>query len=258
MTELTKKPSINLTTQQLHILKIIYKFRFVTSNLIAKYRDVRINTTNEALAVLLQKGLIARRYDKSYKLLGKGARYFLTPNASKLLKPEPNINERVLHARYKDKTVGESFVEQAIEIMTNCLDIRSSYPDTFTIFSKAETTGHDFLPESLPDLYLRRNTKSEEVEDETNRPSDYFIDIISDNLFFIIKKRINQYFDHYESGEWGSDNYPTVLLICQNKNAVQKANKYIQTTLDDKYLYDYELPIKAIQKNELISNIEVG
>jgi len=52
-TNLTKltKPSITLTTQQLHILKIIYKFRFVTANRVAEYRAVSTRTTNEALSI---------------------------------------------------------------------------------------------------------------------------------------------------------------------------------------------------------------
>jgi len=289
LTKLTKQtPNLALTTQQLHILKIIYKFRFVTANRVAEYRDVSTRTTNEALSILLNRDLITRKYDKSYKLLGKGARYFLTPKASKLLKPEPNINEQVLHTRYKDRYVSEAFVEHSIEIMAACLDIRSSYPDAFTIFSKAESAGHNFMPKPLPDLYLRRNKTSEEAKQNTevnnkkdtkqnteankdtkklanketkqeaNQPKYYFIDLIPDNLFFITKKRINQYFDHFESGDWGGGQYPTILLICQSKTVIKKANEHIKNSLDDRYLYDYEVPIKAILKTELIGHIKTS
>ena len=60
-----KKPDQHLTIQQLHLLKILYKFRFVTADLVAKYKGVSIRATNEALSILLQRKIIARHYNKT-------------------------------------------------------------------------------------------------------------------------------------------------------------------------------------------------
>lgn len=57
MTTSTKQ----LTTQQLTILKIIYKFRFVTSDLIAHYRTTSRIAAYKSLTVLHKSGYIERR-----------------------------------------------------------------------------------------------------------------------------------------------------------------------------------------------------
>jgi hypothetical protein len=249
MTQTMTKSSLHLTTQQLHILKIIYKFRFVTSNLVAKYKGVSTSATNKAFIILLQRGLIARRFDKTYKLLGKSARYYLAPKALKLLKTEYGLNEQVLHARYKDKSVGEPFVEHTLEIMTACLNIRTAYPDTFTLFTKAELAKHDYFPQPLPDLYLLLNKSSD------RKTNEYFIDIFSTGtLLFIIKKRIDQYIDHFESGDWENNQYPLILLICPDNRTGHKLQKYIETTFDNKYIDETELTfLTGTDLNELLN-----
>src|ERR1035437_4774466 len=121
----------NITPQQLIILKIIYKFRFVTSDFIARYRTTSRIAAYKSLTILHKSGYVGRRYEESYKLLGKGARYYLTPQSIKLLRQVEGVNEGVLHARYKDKHSTESFVTSTLEAFKTALEIRSNYPDVF-------------------------------------------------------------------------------------------------------------------------------
>jgi predicted transcriptional regulator len=75
-----------LNNNQQDILRLLYKFRFSTSELIAKYLNKpNVKLVQKKLKLLEDRGYVAKRYDKSYKLRGKAARYYLTPKAARLL-----------------------------------------------------------------------------------------------------------------------------------------------------------------------------
>ena len=245
-----KNPSQHLTTQQLHLLKIIYKFRFVTADLVAKYKKVSTRATNEAFSILLQRKIISRHYDKTYILLGKGARYYLAPQALKLLKSD-GLNELALHARYKDRSASEQFIEHCLNILIASLNIQVAYKKDFLIYTKAELADQSYFPRPLPDIYLKREVPTQDM------PNEYFIDIFSDSQFFIIKKRIDQYIEHFESGDWGGGNYPNILLACPNNTTAQKILKYVETTLDNKYIDDNELIFKTVLTKDLVKKDKI-
>jgi hypothetical protein len=232
---MTKPQPKPLTAQQIHLLKILYKFRFITAELAGQYKGVSTRAANIALGILLKNELVHRRYDKSYKLLGKAARYYLAPKALKLLRDEYGLNSAVLHARYKDAHVSEVFVDHTIKIVEQCTGIRSSYPNMFTLYTKWELADNDEFPQPLPDLYVTRINESEGM------PTSYFLDIVNDTQPFLIKKRIAQYIEHYESGDWNEVVYPSIILVCVNAYTAKKLSTYIQDTLDNAFIEESEL-----------------
>jgi hypothetical protein len=240
-----------LSPNQIHLLKIIYKFRFVTADLVADYRGGNKRDVNRALTLLLKQEYVSRRYDSSYKLLGKGARYYLAPKALKLLRDEHGLNEDVLHARYKDKSVGEPFAEHTLGIFRAALGIRAVYPDTFDILTRAEMAGFDYFPQNMPDLSLHR------IKPSKTKPNDYLIDIYEDPRAFIIQKRVDQYIEHFEDGAWGDDDYPMILLVCPNKRLEAKLDKYIEDKFDDNYLDDMDMIIRTTSPDQLTSKIDL-
>jgi len=235
-----KSPSILLTAQQLQILKIIYKFRFVTVSQAAQYRFVGSNATGKAFAIMLKKELIARRYDQSYKLLGKGARYYLTPRSLKILKQVDGINEGVLHARYKDKHSTESFVTSTLEAFKTALEIRSTYPDVFMIFSQYELANYEQFPRPLPALYLKR------IERSQDKPNEYFVEVLVDKPFFVIKKLINQYIENSEEDEWQGGVYPKLILQTSNASLRKKVADYIESLIENGYIDEDEPSVSVI------------
>lgn len=62
-----------LTKKQLRILKLSYKFRFVTVKLLAQHLGLAVSTMSTNIKILHRRELLGRRYDKKYKLAGKGA-----------------------------------------------------------------------------------------------------------------------------------------------------------------------------------------
>ncbi|MEO5950290.1 MAG: hypothetical protein ABIQ04_02470 [Candidatus Saccharimonadales bacterium] len=230
----TPKP---LTSTQLTILKITYKFRFVTADLIASYRSTYKNASYELLSKLHKNGYLGRRYNSSYKLIGQGARYHLTSKSIKYLREQIELNEGVLHSRYKDSTSTEQFVLSALEAFETAVRIRSLYPNIFTIFSEYELANYSHFPRPLPKLFIRRN------ESDITKPHEYFIELAGNNLFFIIKKQINQCIEHYESGEWPHEGYPCIIFLTKNKNLKKNIEKYIEFLIDNGFIDEDEMKI---------------
>lgn len=242
---MTKPQSKPLTAQQIHLLKIIYKFRFITAELAGQYKGVSTRAANIALGILLKNELVYRRYDKSYKLLGKAARYYLAPKALKLLREEYGLNSAVLHARYKDAHVSEVFVDHTIKIVEQCAGIRLSYPNMFTVYTKAELAENDEFPQPLPNLYITR------INEPEGMPISYFLDIVSDVQPFLIKKRVAQYIEHYEAGDWNEKVHPTIILVCASASTVKKLGTYIQDVLDNAFIEESELSFVCMTADTL-------
>lgn len=234
MKESTKHYTLN--AKQIYLLKLIYKFRFVTGSLLSRYKGLkRGDSVNEALQILLKRDYIGKRYDKSYKLLGKGAAYYLAPEGFKLLGNEHGFNKKVLKTMYKNNTVREKFVDDQVDILRVSLALHSSYPNTFDLFTKTELGDYDYFPSPAPDLYLNRLVHKAEAE------NSYLLEVLSDTQMFVLMKRIKVYIEHYESGDWEKatkSEYPTILLVCADGRAEWRMQREITKNLKDRGMDD--------------------
>ena len=247
MKESSKK--YNLNSKQIRLLKLIFKFRFVTSTLLAKHLKLSSHVVvNHSLKILLEQDYIGRSYKKSYRLQGKGARYYLAPKGLKYLRKEHGLNEKALHAFYKNKTVNQTFVDHCLDVFSAYIRLSSNTPDRFNIYSKYELHGLNYFPYPAPDLYLRRIVPSED------KPNDYFLDIFDSPLFYVIKKRFAQYVDHFDEGDWETKTkrgYPAMLLACPNSYMENKLQVYTKDSLDDAGIDEldiYTTTVKALYK----------
>jgi DNA-binding transcriptional ArsR family regulator len=223
-----------LNKKQIHLLRVINKFRFVTSDLVARFKNVSRTSVNYSFEVLRDQGLIDRKYNSKFKLQGKGAIYFLTPKAIKLLRDKGfNLDDRILKTTYKNKIVSDEFVELCLSVMEAYLGFRATYGHTFELFSRSELYNPEILPKPpSPSLYLRRNRRSE------TKKYEYFLDVINDTRFFIYKQRIQAYVDHEYEGDWpGDEKYPNLLLVCPTDRVEKRVNRHIYTLLEDFDIY---------------------
>lgn len=219
-----------LNPKQIHTLKLMYKFRFVTAQLLAEYKGIRVSAVNKSLAVLVAMDYVSRRYASDYKIERKGASYFLAPKALIYLRDEHQQNERVLHSMYKNKSVGQPFIDHSIDVFKAYVVLRESYPGTFHMFTKSELGDYDYFPEVRPDLYLNR------IKPADSKQNEYVLDIFIGMQPFLIKKRFEVYLEHFESGEWEAEaetSYPIILLVCPDARTERKLQDYIAKTLDN-------------------------
>jgi len=93
------------TNKQLAVLKQLYRFRFGTTDLLARSLDLKdgryIHTRLEAL---IAQEYIGKNYDSSYKLDGKPATYYLLPKAFAVLRKQHKATGKEL----SEKRLGTS------------------------------------------------------------------------------------------------------------------------------------------------------
>jgi hypothetical protein len=236
-----KSSTLKTTQPQLTILKILYTFRFASSDHIAQYRKLSKRATYESLMILIRKELILRRYPRSYRLLGKPARYLLSPKGLKLLRTELDLEESVTHPRYKDRYLSEAFVDHTIAVNEIVLALRRDYEDRYTIQTKYDIFEQDSFIHPLQDLYLSPIKKG----------TEYFIESVDDLLFFIIKKRLRQYIDHCQSLEWDGDTYPTIIFLTNDGKLQKKIQACIEELIEDGYYDDDEMHCMACSTEDL-------
>jgi DNA-binding MarR family transcriptional regulator len=233
-----------LTNPQNELLKLLYKFRYANSKLLSSHRNKNIATINKALAILLKNKYIDRNYNQSYKLAGRGAEYYLTNTGIRYLRDTYQLNEAVLHSMYKNKSIGQPFVQKCLLIYQTYIKLQKQYGSSLTILTKAEMAGTDGFPEPLPDLYFYSES------------AEYLLDLFTDNLFYLVKKRIDQLIEHYESGDWPEKDYPTLLLVFPDSRIEAKAQTYIEKVKDDNYIEDAELTILTTTQKALFVGAE--
>ncbi|HUD06817.1 MAG TPA: replication-relaxation family protein [Candidatus Saccharimonadales bacterium] len=251
----TSHKPYKLNSKQIHLLKLIHKFRFVNTLLLSKYRDkTETTSTYLVLKILLREKYIDRYYNGSYKLAGKPATYFLTRKGLDLLRDEHEYIPALLTPQYKNKSVGNDFVEHNLEVMQAFLSLRASYPDTFHIFTRPDLGEFDYFPKPSPDFYLNRIKPSDSLTNE------YLLDIFTDPQLFVIRKRINAYIEHFQSGDWEATtktDYPGVLIVCPNSRLEERLAKQIVRALDsigETDLLFYTTTLKALLNSDKNNN----
>ncbi len=215
-----------LNANQIQLLKTLYKFRFITSTFLASYKGIHRVNSHKSLEVLKKHKYVGSHYSSRYKLLGKGARYYLAPKGIKLLRDNFQLNEHVLHSMYKNKSVTEGFVDHQIDVTSAYLHTRNSYPDTFDIFARTELASFDTFPESRPDLFLNR------IKGSDTKTNQYFIELWHDKPPKSARIRLSELLEHYDDGEWEEDTYPTLCFVLADARAEDSFVEYATKTLD--------------------------
>jgi len=201
------KRNNKLSEKQVGILISIYRFRFITISLLAKYNLVSNQSMAGSIKVLEEAGLVNKRYSSSYKLQGKAARYFLSPKAIKLFQDNDDINQHSLNLFYKTKLLSEDAVDSHIQTLQTYLEYKAKLNKNYTLKTKYELYKHEDQPDPPSDIYGQSNK---------NQQSDIFIEIHNNKQNFIIQKRLTYLAEFIEDNY--EDNQPKVILILTNKN----------------------------------------
>ena len=107
-----KKKERKLNKGQLAVLTLLYRYRFTTSELLAKFENQKhLQVTRSRLANLEKQGYIGKRYDGSYKLAGKFASYYLLPKGLRYLKSLDVADSQVIKMIYNDSKASDKFID---------------------------------------------------------------------------------------------------------------------------------------------------
>lgn len=225
------KVPIKFHKSKLQTLVLIYRFRYVNPTLMARLRGISHKTAFLTLESLYQQGILNKKYQKSYKLLGKPGTYSLTMDGVNYLKNYVDVNAKYAHTHYKNTTNSDSYIERSLNAARVSVLISESYPNAFNIFTAAEMTAYsDKFPRPLPNLYLNRTKESDML------PNYYMLDVLTGYNTKVIAGRIDKYIKHFESGDWEEEEHPTILLIVDNAYIEKEAIKAVDQYKDNNYI----------------------
>ena len=228
-----------LNEEQVAVLQMLWRFRFASSEQIAKYQQKPgSKAVQKRLKILEDQGLIAKRYDKSYKLQGKPAAYYLTPNGARALEiHKPREADEPINVKriYKDKDASESFIEHCKNILSVYLTLKTLYPGEKLYFitkSRLSYEKFDFMPNPLQDACICVKTSKGDRY--------FFLDVFEDSQpFFVLVRRIKKYLEYAGSGDWEQydedGGLPTILLVAQNKSVHKRLRKRLAKELRESY-----------------------
>lgn len=225
-----------LNGQQLKTLHLLYWYRFCTSKQLARSLDKSSHKAiQNKLQILEAQGFIGKRYDTSYKLVGRPAEYFITPKgARELEKLKPGTtNQWATKSLYKNKTVSDNFLRHCIIVTEISQRLREIYGggDKLRRFSKSYMAQYSYYPQWTPDLHL-------EIPGKGETPSrHYFLDVWDGTKpFFVSVRKTRNYVNFKDSGDWQEDQqYPAILAICQNEQTQKKLNRQMRHILDEQW-----------------------
>lgn len=223
-----KKKERKLNEGQVAVLKLLYQYRFTTSEMLAHAEHQKyLQVTRSRLATLEKQGYIGRRYDSSYKLLGKFATFYLLPKAFRYLKSIDVAKPQAVKMMYNDPKASDKFVEFCLAVCRTSQALISFYGEEARVFTRTELLDYDYFPRPQPDLYMSIKRKTMQ---------HYFVDVYDDEMpAFVLVKKIKKYAEHYESGEWEStsSSYPAVIITCTSDKAEQRLRKKLLENAND-------------------------
>lgn len=233
---ISKEPKYRkkLGKQQVDLLKVICKFRFVTVPILAEWRHKDNSTIYERLLVLTEQGYLQKTYEKRWRLYGKPAVYSLSAKGICAVRnaTDGRIAESVLRNQYKNSSASLQLVDYSLAVAKLCVQFRERFGDTTQLFTKAETARFDAFLRPLPDIYLRLDGND---GDELQHFQAEIIE--AGTMTWIIKKRINTHIEWYEENNeegWAfEDNYPTLLFICGNTSTEKRVHRLVDDRVTD-------------------------
>lgn len=230
-----------LNDEQVEILELLYKFRFVTVATLKEY----FAETNPGMDVfrrlvtLEAQGLVGKRYFANYKLLHKPVTYYLLPAGARKLaeyRDEDDTDEINIKAIYRDDSVREQFAMHCVAVFKLFNQLSAQYGDDLAFFSKTDQASFEDFPDQKPDVYLTLQAG--------NQTKHYFLDILDDDAHLLVdvSKKVQRYLTYRKSGNWATTapTFPKIVFVCNSKKDCERVQKRCNAALNKAWVHDVE------------------
>lgn len=227
-----------LTGQQQRVLKLLFKFRFVSAGLLADVMGIRRVSVYEVLEQLVSKQLVTKVYEPKFRIDRKPAYYYLNKNGVTAVRKLMDVKESVVHALYKNDEMTDDFVSHSMKLIQCYTAIVKHLPKDSAIFSKTEINRFRQFPKNRPDLYIR-----------TPEGKEAIVVIADDKPPYIVRKRLDEIITHSEDESWEGDNYPHICFVLKDNAAKYSFLFTTNKKLESMGMDEGELPIVAAALN---------
>lgn len=226
----------SVTSKQLEILILLYRFRFLTRIHIQQFLNHKNHTRiTPWLKDLTDKQLINRIYSPTIGEINKPAICYLANKSRQLLKDNQQCNSTVLNRVYREKHRSQAFREHCLFMADLFFHFKTAAMEQQAechFYTATDLSEVVYAPLPLPDAYIT-------VTDNQNTKR-YFLDVFDDKTpMFAVRKRIEQYCRYYQANYWQDHNrhpFPTILLICPTLRIKQSLLRLIPKTLNEEGL----------------------
>ncbi len=243
----------SLNPGQLQILNLLYKFRYSTNDLFAAYFGKKDRSfVHKRMSILLERGLVGKRFSNTYRLHGKPGEYYLTPDGARKLQEAQGI-EISIKSIYKDKELSEQFVRYSLELLAIYIQLRRQYGEALRFFTRAILSheDYDYFPQPLPNAYIRLKAGK--------RDKQFFLEVLHDDQpWFVAVRKILLHIKYIEDRDWdGADTIsPSILLICESGQLAKRVQKRIPKAMKDTY-DEHLIEFAVTSKESLFSGKKV-
>lgn len=256
-----------ITTSQQQIIKLIYRFRFLSRIHIQKILNHKNpSTINQWLTDLTEKKYIYRIYSKKFNENTKPSIYHININGIRFLKSSGNYQTEHMQKLYHENKRSAGFRIHSLglaDFICNLVDFSRKNNEHIKVLTRTDyETGDDEFKELLiklaPDLYFSYSG--------TGIAKMGFVEMIDENEpSFAIRRKIRRYIQYLQQGDWDAVNdekFPSLIFILpsiKKSKLLQRMIKQMRYEFNDEDL-NTELRcnlalISNIQKDSIASPI---
>lgn len=238
-----------LNDKQRTILHELYCYRVATSDLLTNSLHAsNIDDMNKRLHRLVDYGYIGRKHEKSYRLMHRPASYYLLTEGANVLAANAGdkYSKRILANIKRMKEPSYRFIKTSLSIFSIRNSINAACGTDASIFTSSETAKYEYFPNKRPDLYIQ-------YRDNNTLKQFFLIYIESNKPMYANIRRVMEYAEYTDEGEWEITNtpLPALLLVCDRKQLIDRTLTAINSIADD---IDDELEIYITSIEEINTN----
>lgn len=214
--------SFSLTSRHTDILLLLYRFRFLTR---AQIQSI-LNHKHHHRVIQWLHDLIEHKYVQLHTNLPTPT-YSLGINGRRYLKDKEGVDISVLNKVWRDTQYSHNFQKRCLTVADIFLDLCKSGDengDMLDFLTKAQLNGSEGLIKPAPDAYIV-------IEKTGGKIDRYFLEVFESVPPRIIRQRIQQYMDYYDSDEWQvstNKEFPRVVVILSSEHLVRQAELVIK------------------------------
>lgn len=237
---------LRLTNQQQRLLKLVYKFRFITAPLLAKLLTIRHDTTYDSLRTLHKLELLERVYKESWRIDRRPAYYYLSKKGVTTVKKLLELNDNAVNSLYNDSKASPDFIQECLNNLVCYIAIKKHLPTDSVIRTKTEINRFKVFPKQRPELYVK-----------TPGGNEAFIIIVPDKLPYFVNKRRDEYIEHSEEEGWRGT-YPIMAYVFKDSRSKLGFLYKAQKKLEELGYDENEISIIATDIKQLVNGDNPG
>lgn len=247
----------NIKPKQYQILNLIYRFRFLNRKQIQQILNHKNHyRTQEWLKDLIQNKFINQYYDNN--LATTPAIFSLASNGRKCLKESNEFKIEILNRVWRESKYSIEFKEHCLTLASVYINLNNQINNSKSklfFYTKVDLYDIGHLIKPYPDAYF--------AIENNEGIKRYFLDIFDDLPPSVLRKRVSQYFEYFNSDEWQDNTdreFPEIILVCPNRRLKNHLFYYIQNKLGEEgpsfYLAVKEMILSKGLCREVLQKVE--